>query len=171
MDMYAATVPPLKRLTQAVPRLIACLDDASPLRARLADDGFCAAEHFCCALGYVARTVLPLMGDEVPELPFDTDPGAIVALAHDMGFMLDQLDARDFDGAAARSITHAAGEGELVQNGQDYARLYALPNAQVHLALAYASLRMAGAQVGKSDLDGFHIYAPGTTLVSDTPLN
>ncbi|WP_415402523.1 DUF1993 family protein [Tateyamaria sp. SN3-11] len=171
MDLYRATVPPLKRVTLAVPRLIDCLSDPRPLGARLVPDSFSAAEHFCCALGYVARTILPLTGDEVPDLPFDTDPGAIVALAHDMAFMLDEVKPSEFEGAATRQITHTAGEAELVQSGQDYALLYALPNAQFHLALGYASLRKAGANVGKGDLDGFHRYAPGTTLVSDTPIN
>ncbi|MEL6465408.1 MAG: DUF1993 family protein [Pseudomonadota bacterium] len=171
MDLYDATIPPLKRLTQSVERLLACLDDPAQLEARLAPDSFTAAEHFCVALGYVARTIMPLMGDEVPEMPMDTDPGAILALAHDMRFLLDQLDRVELDGASARRITHVAGEADLTQSGADYALLYALPNAQFHLTLAYASVRMAGAQVGKGDLDGFHIYSPGTTFVSDTPLN
>ena len=91
MDLYSATVPPLKRVTQAVPRLIDCLQDPRPLGVRLVPDSFSAAEHFCCALGYVARTVLPLTGDEVPDLPFDTDPGAIVALAETAGCDLPDL--------------------------------------------------------------------------------
>ncbi|WP_299548369.1 DUF1993 family protein [uncultured Tateyamaria sp.] len=171
MDLYDATIPPLKRLTDAVPRLLACLDDPKQLEARLAPDGFTAAGHFCVALGYVARTVMPLMGDEVPEMPMDTDPGAILALAHDMRFLLDQLDRAALDGAETRKIDHIAGEAALAQTGRDYALLYALPNAQFHLTLAYATVRMAGAKVGKGDLDGFHIYGAGTTLVSDTPLN
>ncbi|WP_052249632.1 DUF1993 family protein [Tateyamaria sp. ANG-S1] len=171
MDLYDATIPPLKRLTDAVPRLLACLDDPAQLEARLAADSFSAAEHFCVALGYVARTVMPLTGDEVPEMPMDTDPGAILALAHDMRFLLDQLDRAALNGADTRKITHIAGEAELTQSGRDYALLYALPNAQFHLTLAYATVRMAGAKVGKGDLDGFHIYSPGTSFVSDTPLN
>ncbi|MEX0311686.1 MAG: DUF1993 family protein [Tateyamaria sp.] len=171
MDLYDATIPPLKRLTDAVQRLLACLDDPAQLQARLAEDGFTAAEHFCVALGYVARTVMPLMGDEVPDMPMDTDPGAILALAHDMRFLLDQLDPSELDGADTRQITHVAGEASLTQSGRDYALLYAVPNAQFHLTLAYATVRMAGARVGKGDLDGFHIYSPGTSLVSDTRLN
>lgn len=171
MDLYDATIPPLKRLTDTVARLLDCLDDPAQLDARLAPDSFNAAEHFCVALGYVARTVMPLMGDEVPDMPMDTDPGAILALAHDMRFLLDQLDPSALDGAEARHITHVAGEATLTQTGRDYALLYGLPNAQFHLTLAYASVRMAGAQVGKGDLDGFHRYTPGTSFVSDTPLN
>ncbi|WP_299597610.1 DUF1993 family protein [uncultured Tateyamaria sp.] len=171
MDIYDVTIPPLKRLTDAVQRLLSCLDDPVQLEARLAPDSFSASEHFCVALGYVARTVMPLMGDEVPEMPMDTDPGAILALAHDMRFLLDQLDRSAFDGTEEREISHIAGEATLTQSGRDYALLYALPNAQFHLTLAYATVRMAGAKVGKGDLDGFHIYGPGTSFVSDTPLN
>jgi len=171
MDLYDATIPPLKRLTDAVPRLLACLDDPAQLEARLAPDSFSAAEHFCVALGYVARTVMPLMGDDVPEMPMDTDPGAILALAHDMRFLLDQLDRSALENAQDRNVRHIAGEAYLAQSGRDYALLYALPNAQFHLTLAYATVRMVGAEVGKGDLDGFHVYSPGTSFVSDSPLN
>ena len=168
MDLYAATVPPLKRLTAAVPRLLDRLDTRAQLEARLAPDGFNAAEHLCVALGYVARTVLPLMGDDVPEMPMDADPGAILALAQDMGFLLDQLRPDAFEGAETRTITHTAGDATLTQSGAEYATLYALPNAHFHLSLGYATLRMAGANIGKGDLDGFHHYAPDTNFAADT---
>jgi len=171
MTLYDAIIPPLKRLTDAVPRLLARLDDPVQLETRLAPDSFNAAEHLCVALGFVARTVMPLMGDDVPDMPFDTDPGAVLALAHDMRFLLDQIPADALDGAETRTIRHTAGEADLTQSGQDYAVLYALPNAQFHLTLAYASLRHAGARIGKGDLDGFHVYGPGTSFVSDSPLN
>ncbi|MEM6373673.1 MAG: DUF1993 family protein [Pseudomonadota bacterium] len=163
MDLFDATVPPLKRLAKAVPRLIACLDDPAPLSVRLAPDGFTGGEHFCCALGFVARCVLPLVGRDIPDLPFDSDPSLIVALAEDMSFLLDTLTPPDFDDAAHREITHFAGEATLTQNGQEYAMLFALPNAQFHLALGYATLRRAGAAVGKADLDGYHIYTATQT--------
>ncbi|MEO1555801.1 MAG: hypothetical protein AAFS01_05185, partial [Pseudomonadota bacterium] len=70
MDLFDATVPPLKRLSKTVPRLIACLKTEDPISARLAPDSFTAGEHFCCALGFVARTVLPLVGRDIPDLPF-----------------------------------------------------------------------------------------------------
>lgn len=163
MDLHDATVPPLKRLTRAVPRLIDRLEDAGPLSTRLAADGFTGGEHFCCALGFVARTVLPLVGRDIPELPFDSDAGLIVALAEDMGFLLDTVARHDFDDAAHREITHVAGEATLTQTGQDYALLFALPNAQFHLTLGYATLRAAGAGVGKGDLDGYHRYTSPRT--------
>jgi hypothetical protein len=165
MDLYSATIAPLKRLTQAIPRLIAKLEDEAPLTTRLAPDGFSGGEHFCIALGYVARTVMPLQGDAVPDLPFDASAGAIVALAQDMQFLLQSLTPQDLHGAETRQITHLAGEAELTQTGADYALLYALPNAQFHLTLGYATLRAAGAAVGKGDLDGFHIYRPDTSFV------
>ncbi|MEL6618913.1 MAG: DUF1993 family protein [Pseudomonadota bacterium] len=168
MTLYQITVPPLKRLTQAVPRLIDCLNSAEPLTARLAPDSFTAGEHFCVGLGYVARTILPLTGREVPDLPCDPDPGLIVALSEDMRFVLDSVTRADFDGADTRRITHTAGEATLTQSGQDYATLYALPNAHFHVALGYASLRMTGAGVGKADLDGFHKYSPGTDFTRPT---
>ena len=166
MDFYQVTVPPLKRLTAAVPRLIDKLYSAAPLTARLAPDGFTAGEHLCVALGYVARTVLPLVGRDTPDLPCDPDPGVVTALAQDMRYLLDNLAPTDFDDTAARTIIHIAGEAKLRQSAQDYATLYALPNAHFHLTLGYATLRMAGADVGKGDLDGYHRYAPGTNFAA-----
>lgn len=106
----------------------------------------------------MARTVLPLVGRDIPHLPIDSDPGLIVALAEDMTFLLENMTPPDFHDAAHREITHIAGETTLTQNGQDYALLFGLPNAQFHLTLGYATLRQAGAQVGKGDLDGYHRY-------------
>ena len=166
MDLFQTTVPPLKRLTAAVPRLIARLDSPAPLSARLAEDGFTGGEHLCVALGYVARTVLPLTGRDAPDLPCDPDPGVITALSQDMRYLLDNLTPADFTEAATRQITHMAGEAELTQTGAEYATLYALPNAHFHLALGYATLRAQGADVGKGDLDGFHHYAPGTNFAA-----
>ncbi|MEL6809556.1 MAG: DUF1993 family protein [Pseudomonadota bacterium] len=163
MDLFDATVPPLKRLSKTVPRLIACLKTEDPISARLAPDSFTAGEHFCCALGFVARTVLPLVGRDIPDLPFDNDPGLIVALAEDMTFLLETVSRHDFHDAAHREITHTAGEASLTQNGRDYALLFALPNAQFHLTLGYATLRHAGVDVGKGDLDGFHRYTRAPT--------
>lgn len=168
MDLYATTVPPLKRLTKAVPRIVTALDSPRPLSARLAPDGFTGGEHFCVGLGYIARTVLPLTGGEVPDLPCDPDPGVIVALSEDMAYLLKSLSPADFDGAAQHQITHRAGEAELTQNGAEFATLYALPNAHFHVALGYATVRMTGANVGKGDLDGFHRYAPGTDFTRPT---
>ena len=104
----------------------------------------------------------------MPDLPCDPDAGVIVALAEDMRFLLDTLSSTDFTGADTRQITHTAGEATLTQSGRDYATLYVLPNAHFHLALGYATVRMAGADVGKGDLDGFHHYAPGTDLTRPT---
>ncbi|MEO0502124.1 MAG: DUF1993 family protein [Pseudomonadota bacterium] len=168
MDFYAITVPPLKRLTEAVPRLIHKLDSPTRLSARLAPDGMTGGEHFCVALGYVARTVLPLTGRTAPDLPCGSDPGVITALSQDMRYLLDNVTPQDFEGVVARQILHIAGEAELTQSAQDYATLYALPNAQFHLTLGYATLRMTGANVGKGDLDGFHHYAPGTNFAAPT---
>ncbi|MEQ3709801.1 MAG: DUF1993 family protein [Tateyamaria sp.] len=163
MDFFDATVPPLKRLAKTVPRLIARLETEDPISARLTPDSFTAGEHFCCALGFVARTILPLVGRDIPELPFDNDPGLIVALSEDMTFLLQSVSRHDFHDAEHREITHNAGEATLTQNGKDYALLFALPNAQFHLTLGYATLRHKGANVGKGDLDGFHLYTSTPT--------
>ena len=151
-----------------MPRLLNRLDTPEPLTRRMAPDSMTAGEHFCVSLGYVARTVLPLTGQTVPDLPCNPDPGVIMALSQDMRYLLNTVTRADFEGAAERTITHMAGEAEISQFGRDYATLYALPNAQSHLAFGYATLRMAGVQVGKGDLDGYHRYTPGTNFAAPT---
>lgn len=164
MDLYPVTVPPLLRLTDTVARLLSRFQHDSPLSARLAADGMTGGEHFCVALGYAWRTVMPLTGHPVPETVVSSDRAAILALTVKTRTLLNDVAQLDFDGADSRQISHKAGEAQLSQSGADYALLYALPNAQFHLTLGYATLRVTGVLVGKADLDGFHQYAPDTNF-------
>lgn len=167
MNLYPIIVPPLLRVADAVPRLLSRFQHDTPLSARLAADGLTGGEHFCVALGYVARTVLPLTGQPVVEPALSSDRAGILAIAVEMRALLNDLDDAAFTQADTRHITHRAGEAEITQSGLEYATLYALPNAHFHLTLGYATLRMTGVLVGKADLDGFHRYAPGTNFAAD----
>ncbi|AZQ68530.1 DUF1993 family protein [Silicimonas algicola] len=71
------------------------------------------------------------------------------------------LDPADFTGAFGRTVDHIAGDAALSQDGDVYLRLFALPNLWFHLSMAFAILRAEGLDVGKSDFDGWHSYAPG----------
>ena len=124
-------------------------------------------EHFCTALGFVARTILPLTGNPVPTLPRSSDRAVIKTLAVDMRAVLNDPRPVDFAGADVRTISHIAGEAELTQSGAEYALLYTLPNAYFHLTMGYATLRMTGVLVSKADLDGVHQYAPDTRFTVD----
>jgi hypothetical protein len=66
---------------------------------------------------------------------------------------LDGYAAKDFEGAATRTITQARWKGETMV-GADYFLEHALPNFYFHLTTTYAILRHAGVPVGKSDFLG-----------------
>ncbi|WP_375743591.1 DUF1993 domain-containing protein [Corallococcus interemptor] len=66
---------------------------------------------------------------------------------------LDTFTAKDFEGAAARGVTHPRWEGK-VMNGADYFLENALPNFYFHVTHAYALLRHNGVNLGKADYLG-----------------
>lgn len=66
---------------------------------------------------------------------------------------LDSFTAKDFEGAATRSITQPRWEGK-VMTGHDYFLEHVLPNFYFHAATAYALLRHNGVPLGKRDYLG-----------------
>lgn len=66
---------------------------------------------------------------------------------------LDGLTAKDFEGAATRSITQPRWEGK-VMTGADYFVEHAQPNFFFHLTLVYELLRHNGVSLGKRDYLG-----------------
>jgi hypothetical protein len=66
---------------------------------------------------------------------------------------LDGFTAKDFEGAATRSITQPRWEGKTM-TGHDYFVEHALPNFFFHLTHAYALLRHNGVSLGKRDYLG-----------------
>ena len=66
---------------------------------------------------------------------------------------LDGYSAKDFEGAANRSVTQPRWEGKTM-SGADYFVEHALPNFYFHLAHTYAILRHNGVNLGKRDYLG-----------------
>ena len=162
--LFEATVPVLRHYTERVETWLAGLPDGAgtALDRALAPHAFTAAEHLDTALGFAARTLAPLLGrpaqdDAEPA----TDREALLRRAREVRVSLESLTAADFDGAAARTVRHVAGEAELEQTAVAYATLFALPNFLFHLTTAFAVLRLAGLDLGKADFDGQHAYAAG----------
>ena len=162
-DLFAATVPVF---ADYAPRIAALAEiaDALPgtLDARLAPDGFGAGEHLVVAQGFALRTVFPVLGREVPELSTTEATVAGIARRHaELAAILGGIGPDDFAGAAARRVSHVAGEARLDQGAADYVHLFGVPNFFFHVTMGYASLRAAGADVGKARFDGLHGYPPG----------
>lgn|SRR5678815_1987032 len=73
---------------------------------------------------------------------------------------LDGMTAKDFEGAAARTISMPRWEGK-VMTGADYFLEHAQPNFFFHLSHAYAILRHNGVPLGKRDyLGAISLRAP-----------
>jgi hypothetical protein len=66
---------------------------------------------------------------------------------------LDGMTAKDYEGAAARTITQPRWEGK-VMTGADYFLEHAQPNFFFHVAHSYAILRHNGVPIGKRDYLG-----------------
>jgi hypothetical protein len=66
---------------------------------------------------------------------------------------LQGFTAKDFEGAATRSITQPRWEGKTM-TGADFFLEHAQPNFFFHLTHAYALLRHAGVRIGKRDYLG-----------------
>jgi hypothetical protein len=66
---------------------------------------------------------------------------------------LEGFSAKDFEGAAERSVTQPRWEGKTM-TGADYFLEHALPNFFFHITHAYAILRHNGVSVGKRDYLG-----------------
>jgi hypothetical protein len=68
---------------------------------------------------------------------------------------INELDAAQFEGAAARQIVLRPGTPkERSLDGQSYLLAYGLPQFFFHVTTAYALLRHNGVEIGKKDFMG-----------------
>ncbi len=68
---------------------------------------------------------------------------------------IKSLDAKQIDSAGTRDITFPLGPKNKGQmKGDDYLHFFVLPNFYFHISMAYAILRQAGMDLGKSDYLG-----------------
>ena len=164
--LFEATVPVFRHYLRRIEALLAKLpDEREPLlRRTLAPGAFCAGEHLGTALGFVARTLAPLLRRDVPALEGEgADRRALTRLVRRVRALLDDALPHEFDGASARRVRHTAGEAEIEQDATTFVTVFALPNFFFHLAMAFAILRGAGIDLGKADFDDQHVYPAGAT--------
>lgn len=160
--LYAASVPVmLHYLDRSRRMLVAARRQPELLHVRLAPDMFSAGQQFASAAGFSLRACCPLAGVAVPEFPQAAmDHAGLVGRLDFAEAALKALDPAAFDGAETREIRHRAGFAEMVQTGDCYLHLFALPNFFFHLSMGFAVLRQGGIEIGKSDFDGQHDYPP-----------
>ena len=124
------------------------------LTLRLSPDQFAFARQVQVACDTAKQAAARLTGKDAPVQP-DTE-ASIEELKTRIRSVITYLDgftAKDFEGAATRSITQPRWEGK-VMTGADYFVEHALPNFYFHLSHVYALLRHNGVGVGKRDFLG-----------------
>ncbi len=161
MNMYETSVPVfvhfLKSLSAILRKAEAhCaarkIDPAVMLGLRLAPDMFPLTRQVQIASdgakGAGARRAgVPVPGFPDEEKTFDELQQRILRTT---GF-LGTLDAKLFAGAETRPISLKAGGRDLNFSGGAYLETWAKPNFFFHVTTAYAILRHAGVELGKSD--------------------
>jgi len=121
---------------------------------RLAPDQFAFARQVQSACDTVKLATARLTGKDAPSHP-DTEQtlDELRARVAAVRTWLDGFSAKDFEGAADRTISQPRWEGKTMR-GQDYFLEHALPNFFFHSTHAYAILRDAGVEIGKRDYLG-----------------
>ena len=121
---------------------------------RLAPDQFPLARQIQIACDTTKLGASRLGGKEAPSQP-DTEQtiDELRARVRSAIAYLDGFTAKDFEGAATRTVTQPRWEGK-VMTGVDYFLEHVVPNFFFHLSHAFAILRHNGVDVGKRDYLG-----------------
>jgi len=162
--MYRASVPQLEQMLR---NLLAIIDKALAhasarkidpqvlLAMRLSPDMFPLVRQVQTATDFAKAIAFRLAGREPPkwddtEKTFDELKARIDKALK----ILAAVRPDDFEGSELREITVSPGGRMLKFNGDDYLFSFALPNFYFHVTVAYAILRHAGVELGKSDYLG-----------------
>lgn len=111
---------------------------------------------------FALRGCCPLAG--LAPVSFDGGQLSFAALAKQIDDTIAYIAAippPQFDGPADRLCRDRAGFADIELPADEYLNLYILPNFYFHFSMAYAIARSHGADIGKQDFDGYHLYAPG----------
>jgi hypothetical protein len=124
------------------------------LGLRLAPDQFPFTRQVQIACDTAKLAASRLSGKDAPSQP-DTEQtlDELRTRVRSVIAYLDGFSAKDFEGAASRSVTQPRWEGKTM-TGADYFLEHALPNFFFHLSHVYAILRHNGVDVGKRDFLG-----------------
>ncbi|MBL8363162.1 MAG: DUF1993 domain-containing protein [Rubrivivax sp.] len=130
-------------------------DTANYLGLRLAPDMLPFTRQIQIASDAAKGCVARLAGVDVPK--WDDNEASLDDLRARVRKTMDyvqSIPADKIDGSESREIVLQMRAGELRFSGENYLRHYALPNFYFHLTTAYALLRHAGVDIGKTDFLG-----------------
>ena len=132
------------------------------LTARLHQDMLPFASQVRATANFALRGCCPLAG--LPPITFERGElsyAALTAQVDDTISYISAIPGIQFDGPADRICRDRAGFADISLPADEYLNLYILPNFYFHFSMAYAIARSHGADIGKQDFDGYHLYAPG----------
>jgi uncharacterized protein len=131
-------------------------DSANYLALRLAPDMLPLNRQIQIASDSAKGALGRLAGQPLPK--WEDNEACLADLRARVDKTIDYVrgfDAAQIDGSEAREITIPRRTGEPLRfDGETFLKHYALPNFYFHLTTAYALLRNAGVELGKSDYLG-----------------
>jgi hypothetical protein len=157
----------LLQLRRILEKIESC--GADMLAARLHAEMLPFASQVRATCNFALRGCCPLAG--LAPVSFEGAELSLEALARqidDTIAYIAAIPAQRFDGAAERLCHDRAGFADIALPGDEYLNLYILPNFYFHFSMAYAIARSHGADIGKQDFDGYHLYAPGFSFEKPT---
>ena len=164
ISMYSASVPVFTRM---LGHLAAWLDKAEAhaqakkfdasvyLAARLAPDMLPLPKQIQIACDAAKFGVARLAGVEAPK--FDDNEASLAELRERIRKTVEfvrAVPAAAIEGTEDKDITVPRRDGNVVLEGEFYLKHYVQPNFYFHVTTAYALLRHAGVDIGKTDFLG-----------------
>ncbi|MFO0675591.1 MAG: DUF1993 domain-containing protein [Polyangiaceae bacterium] len=124
------------------------------LSARLAPDQFAFARQVQITCDTAKLAASRLTGKDAPsQADTETTLDELRARIASVVKYLDGFTAKDFEGAATRTVSQPRWEGKTM-TGADYFVEHAIPNFFFHASHTYALLRHNGVPLGKKDYLG-----------------
>jgi uncharacterized protein len=165
LSMHSASVPVFVRMFDNLLRWLdkaeahaqaRKFDSANYLGLRLAPDMLPFTRQVQIATDTAKGCVARLSGQEVPK--WDDNEATFAELRARIAKAIDYVQsvpAAQIDGSEAREIVLPMRQGDPLRfSGEAYLRHWVLPNFYFHVTTAYALLRHAGVEIGKSDFLG-----------------
>jgi uncharacterized protein len=164
LSMYQASVPPVIRALTALQGVLdkgkahaaaKSTDEANYLAMRLTPDMLPFTAQIGIACDIAKRGVSRLAGVE-PAAHEGTETGFddLKARCQSVIDLLKTFTPEQIDGSEEREITLPTPRGEMKFKGQDFLFGFILANVHFHSTMAYALLRGAGVELGKTDYLG-----------------
>jgi uncharacterized protein len=164
LSMYQASVPPVIRALKALQGVlekgkahaaVKGTDEANYLSMRVIPDMLPFTAQIGIACDIAKRGIARLAGVDAPVQ--EDSQASFDDLIARCQFVIDYLGtftAQQIDGTEGKAITLPTPRGDLHFTGQDYLFGFLLANVHFHSSIAFALLRGAGVEIGKTDYLG-----------------